>query len=82
MKDRKDQKPKNTREKIWVNCSRNIADTVTDVVSIIPIFDAEGRFIPYCDFSKHYGVPRNPEVCLERGCKHYKRLSLNGNAGE
>lgn len=44
-----------------------------------PLYDDLGRYLPYCDFSWHRGVPRAPEICVERGCKHYHKLRIEHN---
>jgi len=46
------------------------------VVEFKPKKDEKGRYIDYCDFGFHQGVPTSPEHCLEKGCNHYKRLYI------
>jgi len=36
----------------------------------------ERRYIPYCDFNAHRGIPRTPELYEERECKYYQRLYI------
>jgi len=67
------------REKRRTNCT---GELTTIVMGCIPNQDAEGRYVPFCDFHKHQGIPRKPEVCEQRQCHHYKKLYINGNGND
>jgi hypothetical protein len=44
-----------------------------------PISDGEiGKFVPYCNFKYHQGIPRGDtyKKCEERKCHHYLKLYL------
>lgn len=46
------------------------------VIHYKPLRDDLGRFVPYCDYGWHLGIPRNPQRCESLGCRHYRKLYL------
>lgn len=48
----------------------------THVFRFKPLRDGKRRYIPFCDFSAHFGLATNYELCEERQCKFYRRLYL------
>jgi len=46
------------------------------LIGIKPMKNETGRFIPYCDFHMHRGIPTDWYVCERLNCTHYKRLYL------
>ena len=58
------------------NLKTRLLEVSGEVMNFRPFKDENGRFIPYCDFGYHQGIPRNYKVCEKRGCSHYKRLNI------
>ena len=53
------------------------------VIKFRPLRDEERkRYVPYCDFIFHQGIPKHPEICEERHCKYYNRLYLERRYGQ
>jgi hypothetical protein len=46
------------------------------VFKVKPIKDERGRYIPFCNYSWHQGIPSDNERCEVSNCKHYQRLYL------
>ena len=46
------------------------------IMKVRPSKDENGRYISFCDFGFHQGVLRNPTICEERRCYHYKKLYI------
>ena len=43
-----------------------------------PLKNGFGRFIPYCNYSKHQGIVKHNHYkdCEKKNCNHYLRLYL------
>jgi len=46
---------------------------------ISPVKNGIGRFIPYCNYERHFGVikPSSYQRCERRNCSHYLRLYIS-----
>jgi hypothetical protein len=42
-----------------------------------PFEDKQGRFVAYCDFRIHRGMPLTPQVCERRHCEYYHKFYLD-----
>ena len=47
-------------------------------IYIQPQTDRNRKFIPFCKFHFHPGVPKNYRQCEDRRCNHYVMLYLDG----
>lgn len=49
----------------------------THVLKVRPVYEKElGKYIPYCLYGWHQGIPKNYELCEERKCTHYVKLFI------
>lgn len=62
------------KDKEAISCS----ELEKSVFSVKPVFDSNGRYIPYCDKEGHQGVSLRQEICEKLNCKYYKKLYING----
>lgn len=46
------------------------------IIETKPQKDNNGRYIPYCSFGFHMGIPTQPYECETRKCTHYRRLYI------
>ena len=46
------------------------------VMEFEPILDIQGRFIPFCIYEPHRGIPKSYKNCEQRKCRHYRKLYL------
>ncbi|VVB83054.1 Uncharacterised protein [uncultured archaeon] len=48
----------------------------TSIIRVHAHSEGNKKYIPYCNFEIHQGIPKDEEICLKRKCKYLVRLYL------
>jgi len=64
---------------------KGVRDCPKKINSVFPVrmqVDSDGRYVPFCNFSKKSGVVRTPQVCEADDCQYYERLHVKLDNGQ
>ena len=56
--------------------SKRKQNKLEQVMGYKPLKDQKGRFIPYCDYGFHLGIPRKYKRCVGRQCRNLHKLYI------